>query len=159
MEANGSSAPPRFGPGHAGERCERHGGPGQPGKGGCSLNFPTPSGGPTRYDNRVPAAGLGRKRVLALMGNKLRQSDSGSFDQAMDETVRFDGSASLQDRTPSVRARAGRTLRHWTTDGLAFVGKATTTAFEPGDWGLADGRQRNLVASRLKSLIREVGAP
>jgi hypothetical protein len=106
----------------------------------------------------VPAAGLGRKRVLVFMGNTIRQSDSGSFDMAMD-AVRFDGSSSSRDRAPSVRARAGRTLRHWTTNDLAFVGKATTTASEPGDWGLADGRQRNLVASRLKSLARGVGAP
>jgi len=49
-------------------------------------------------------------------------------------------------------------LRHWTTNGSAFIGKATTTTVM-GDWGLADGRQRNLVASRLKSLSIGVGAP
>jgi hypothetical protein len=49
-------------------------------------------------------------------------------------------------------------LRHWTTNGSTFIGKATTTTTEVGDWGLADGRQRNLVASRLKSLSIGVGA-
>ncbi len=55
-------------------------------------------------------------------------------------------------RGASVRARAGLTLRHWTTNHLESVGKTTTTASGTGDWGLADGRERNLVASRLKSL-------
>lgn len=57
----------------------------------------------------------------------------------------------------TARRRAGTVLRHWTTNGPAFIGKATTTT-EIGDWGLADGRQRNLVASRLKSLSSGVGA-
>jgi CxxC motif-containing protein (DUF1111 family) len=57
------------------------------------------------------------------------------------------------------RDRAGRTLRHWTTNPLASVGKATTTAAGGGDWGLADGRQRNLVASKLRSFARAVGSP
>ena len=59
---------------------------------------------------------------------------------------------------PSVRSRPGRVLRHWTTNHLESVGKATTRASEAGDWGLADGRQRNLVASRLKSLAGRQGA-
>jgi hypothetical protein len=53
----------------------------------------------------------------------------------------------------SDRPRAGRILRHWTTNDLVFMGKATTTASEM-DWGLADARKRNLIASKLKSLSR-----
>jgi hypothetical protein len=48
-------------------------------------------------------------------------------------------------------------LRHWTTNGPAFVEKATTAAVE-GDWGLADSRQISLIASKLKSLVSGVGA-
>jgi len=62
-------------------------------------------------------------------------------------------------REGSVRARAGRTLRHWTTNDLAFMGKATTTASGSGDWGLADARRRNLVASKLRSFAAGVGTP
>lgn len=58
----------------------------------------------------------------------------------------------------AARRRAGTVLRHWTTDSLAFRGKAATTTSEMGDWGLADGRRRNLVAARLKSLSSGVGA-
>jgi hypothetical protein len=54
--------------------------------------------------------------------------------------------------------RSGRVLRHWTTDHIASVGKTTTTSSGSGDWGLAEGRQRNLVASRLKSLAGRIGA-
>jgi len=59
----------------------------------------------------------------------------------------------------SVGSRSGRILRHWTTNDQVFMGKATTTVSEVGDWGLADGRRRNLIASRLKSLAGKVGAP
>ena len=62
------------------------------------------------------------------------------------------------EREGSVRSRSGRTLRHWTTNGLASVGKATTRVCGAGDWGLADSRQRNLVASKLRSLAVGVGA-
>ena len=81
------------------------------------------------------------------MGIQYRQHDSKTSGPAMDAPA----------REPSVRSRAGRTLRHWTTD-LAFVGDTTTTASGADDWGLADGRQRNLLASRLKSLAGRVGA-
>jgi hypothetical protein len=58
----------------------------------------------------------------------------------------------------ATRRSAGTVLRHWTTNGSAFIGKATTATTEAGDWGLADARQRNLVASRLKALSIGVGA-
>ena len=57
----------------------------------------------------------------------------------------------------SARRRKGTVLRHWTTNGPAFMGKATTAAVV-GDWGLADSRQTNLIASKLKSLASGVGA-
>ena len=77
---------------------------------------------------------------------KHRQWNSETSGRAMD----------VAGRGPSVRA--GRILRHWTTNHLESVGKATTTPSGAGDWGLAEGRQRNLVASRLKSLARRTGA-
>jgi hypothetical protein len=48
-------------------------------------------------------------------------------------------------------------LRHWTTNGPAFVGKATTAAVV-GDWGLAGSRRISLIGSKLKSLASGVGA-
>ena len=132
--------------------------PGGPGQGGCRLSFPTPSDGPTPDHNRVPAAGLGRKRVR-LMGTKDRQLDWETSGRAMDAAVGGGAAASAPGREPSVRARAGRILRHWTTNGLASTGKATTTASGAGDWGLADGRQRNLVASKLRSFASGTGSP
>jgi len=68
------------------------------------------------------------------------------------------GAMEAPGRGPSVRSRAGRVLRHWTTNHLESVGKATTMASGAGDWGLADGRQRRLVASRLKSVAGGIGA-
>ena len=62
-------------------------------------------------------------------------------------------------RAPSARPRAGTILRHWTTNDLVFMGKATTTASDMGDWGLADARRRNLIASKLKSLAGGAGTP
>jgi len=82
------------------------------------------------------------------MGIEHRQWDSETAGGAMNDP----------GRGPSVRARAGRTLRHWTTNHLESVGKTTTTTSGAGDWGLADGRQRNLVASRLKSLVGRIGS-
>jgi hypothetical protein len=38
------------------------------------------------------------------------------------------------------------------------MGKATTTASEMGDWGLADARRLDLIASKLKSLASGAGA-
>ena len=52
------------------------------------------------------------------------------------------GAMEAPGRGPSVRSRAGRVLRHWTTNHLESVGKATTRASGAGDWGLADGRQQ-----------------
>jgi len=77
---------------------------------------------------------------------KHRQWNSETSGRAMDAA----------GRGPSIRD--GRTLRHWTTNHLESMGKATTTASGAGDWGLADGRQRNLVATRLKSLAGRPGA-
>ena len=102
-------------------------------------SFPDSSDGPTPEHNRVPAAGLGRKRVT-LMETQYRQWDSETSAGAMD----------APGRGPSVRARVGRTLRHWTTNHLESVGKTTTTASGTGDWGLADGRRRNLVAVEIE---------
>lgn len=76
----------------------------------------------------------------------------------MKSDVLEDGAGTCTACSASTRRRAGTVLRHWTTNGLAFMGKATTTTTEMGDWGLADGRQRNLVASKLKSLSSAVGA-
>jgi hypothetical protein len=57
-----------------------------------------------------------------------------------------------------VRSRSGKVLRHWTTNDLDFVGKATTTR-SVSDGGLADARRLRLVASELKAFAREAGAP
>jgi hypothetical protein len=38
------------------------------------------------------------------------------------------------------------------------MGKATTTSSAMADWGLADARKRNLIASKLKSLAGRAGA-
>jgi hypothetical protein len=56
--------------------------------------------------------------------------------------------------TPSGRKRSGTVLRHWTTNVVAFKGKATATRSEAMDWGLAAGRKLRLVASHLKFLSR-----
>jgi hypothetical protein len=61
-------------------------------------------------------------------------------------------------KAPSDRPRTGTVLRHWTTDDLVFMGKATTTSSAMADWGLADARKRNLIASKLKSLAGRAGA-
>lgn len=71
-------------------------------------------------------------------------------------------SNTLRESTATVNAtsdrpRAGTVLRHWTTNDLVFMGKATTTSSEMADWGLANGRKRNLVASKLKSLAGRAG--
>lgn len=50
---------------------------------------------------------------------------------------------------------AGKVLRYWTTDPLAFMGKDTTTAPGSTDWGVADGRTLRVVATRLRSLRSE----
>ena len=98
---------------------------------GCRLDFPTPSDGPTPDHNRVPAAGLGRKRVPLM---EIDQGDS------------------VVPKGPA------ESFATWRTNHLESVGKATTRASGAGDWGLADGRQRNLMASRLKSLAGRIGA-
>jgi hypothetical protein len=54
--------------------------------------------------------------------------------------------------------RAGRILRHWTTNVLAFKGKTTTARSQMTDWGLADARRLNLVASKLRSLAAPAGS-
>jgi hypothetical protein len=76
----------------------------------------------------------------------------------MGSDVLKDGNKSCGACVATARRRTGTVLRHWTTNGLAFMGKATTTTTEMGDWGLAHGRQRNLVASKLRSLSNGVGA-
>jgi hypothetical protein len=53
--------------------------------------------------------------------------------------------------------RSGRILRHWTTNALVFMGKATTKTSNVGDWGLAHGRRLNLIGSKLKSLAGGAG--
>jgi hypothetical protein len=70
----------------------------------------------------------------------------------------------LQDQVRTCEAcaasawrRKGTVLRHWTTNGPAFVGKATTAAVV-GDRGLADSRRISLIGSKLKSLASGVGA-
>jgi hypothetical protein len=87
------------------------------------------------------------------MENKLRESSCESCGP-----IRHDELCRSLDRPPSVRSRSGRILRHWTTNDLVFMGKATTTA-EKGDWGLADARRRNLIASKLKLFASGAGAP
>jgi hypothetical protein len=54
--------------------------------------------------------------------------------------------------------RPERILRHWTTNSRVFLGKTTTRSSEAGDWGLADSRRVNLLASKLKSLVGPAGA-
>jgi hypothetical protein len=80
----------------------------------------------------VPDAGLGEESGY-LMGNDPRQS--------------------------AARPRSGKILRHWTTNDQVFVGKSTTSASRRGDWGLADARRLNLIASKLKSLASAATAP
>jgi hypothetical protein len=58
----------------------------------------------------------------------------------------------------TAQRRSGAVLRHWTTNDSAFMGKASTRPTEAGDWGLAAGRQRNLVAAKLSSLSSGAGA-
>jgi hypothetical protein len=97
------------------------------------------------------------------VGNKVRPSNCERCGTAIDTRVSQDGTAKCDictslDRAPSVRSTSGRILRHWTTNDLVFMGKATTTASEVGDWGLADARRLNLIASKLKSLAGRAGA-
>ncbi len=75
----------------------------------------------------------------------------------MDSDVLQDRVRTCEACALSARRRTGTVLRHWTTNGPAFVGKATTTAVA-GDWGLADSRRISLIASKLKSLASGVGA-
>jgi hypothetical protein len=49
-------------------------------------------------------------------------------------------------------ARAGVTLRHWTTDRLSFVGGRERPSSGSSFAELADGRLLNLVASKLSLL-------
>lgn len=65
--------------------------------------------------------------------------------------------AAVADEPPA-RPRGGRLLRHWTTDDQVFMGKTTTTPSRTADWGLADARKLNLIASKLKSLTRRTRA-
>ncbi len=128
-----------------------------------SVWFPIPSDGPTPQDNRVPAAGLGEESGVWTMATESRQSKCASCKRPMDADARPDGvtacvSCAALASVPSVRPRAGTILRHWTTNVLAFKGKTTATRSEMADWGLADARSRNLIASRLKSLVGAVGA-
>ena len=53
------------------------------------------------------------------------------------------------------RRNAGTVLRYWTTDPLALMGKATTTAQGSTDWGVADGRELRSVATRLRAIRNE----
>jgi hypothetical protein len=68
------------------------------------------------------------------------------------------GNCAGQAGMPPVRPGAGRVLRHWTTNVLAFRGKTTLAASDGADWGLADSRRLNLLASKLKSLSSGVGS-
>lgn len=65
--------------------------------------------------------------------------------------------SSVQTQSTTASSRSGRILRHWTTNDQVLVGKATTSASRAGDWGLADSRKRNLIASKLKSLAAGTG--
>jgi hypothetical protein len=92
------------------------------------------------------------------MGIEFKRSICAVCRQSMESDVLQEPARTCRACTAAARPRAGTLLRHWTTNGSAFMGKATTTTREAGDWGLADGRQRNLVASRLKSISIGVGA-
>jgi len=61
----------------------------------------------------------------------------------------------MRPRAPMNGRNAGTLLRYWTTDPLAFMGKATTTAPGASDWGVADGRRLRSLATRLGSLRNE----
>lgn len=52
----------------------------------------------------------------------------------------------------SSHRRRGVTLRHWTTDGVSFVGGRVTPRPAIVDQEIADSRRLNLVASKLKLL-------
>jgi hypothetical protein len=92
------------------------------------------------------------------MATEFKRSKCAICGRPTESDVLKDGTRSCRACAAVAQRRAGTVLRHWTTNGSAFIGKATTTTTEVGDWGLADGRQRNLVASRLKSLSIGVGA-
>ena len=87
------------------------------------------------------------------MGTEFKRADCATFRRPTESDVLRNGS-----RTAAARRRAGSVLRHWTTNGSVFMGKATTTTTDAADWGLADSRQLNVLASRLKSLSTGVGA-
>ena len=72
-------------------------------------------------------------------------------------TIHIRESDSTDREDPSAPGPAELCATGRPTD-LAFVGKATTRVSGAGDWGLADSRQRNLVASKLRSLAVGVGA-
>ena len=61
----------------------------------------------------------------------------------------------MPPRTPMNGRNAGTVLRYWTTDPIALIGKATTTALGASDWGVAEGRTLRSVATRLRSLRNE----
>jgi hypothetical protein len=60
---------------------------------------------------------------------------------------------------PQHTARQGVTLRHWTTNTALFVGGRQEPSLPSSDFALADGRSRNLLASRLKVLRAQAGEP
>jgi hypothetical protein len=92
------------------------------------------------------------------MGTVSKRSNCSICGRPTESDVLQYGTRSCGACAAAAQRRAGTVLRHWTTNGSAFIGKATTATTEAGDWGLANGRQRNLVASRLKALSIGVGA-
>jgi len=53
-------------------------------------------------------------------------------------------------RAPLRKARAGVTLRHWTTEGLLFVGGRERPSPAFADRKAVDGCRLNLLASKLR---------
>jgi hypothetical protein len=93
------------------------------------------------------------------MGTEIKRSKCAVCGRPMETDVLEDGtSRGCGACAATAQRRAGTVLRHWTTNDSAFMGKASTRPTEAGDWGLAAGRQRNLVAAKLSSLSGGVGA-
>ena len=92
------------------------------------------------------------------MSTEFKRSDCAICRQPMESDALRVGAGKCPACADAARRRTGTVLRHWTTNDSAFMGKAKTTTAEAGDWGLADGRRRNLVVSKLKSLSIGVGA-
>jgi hypothetical protein len=127
------------------------------------VSSPIPSDGPIPQDRSSARRRSRRRKWVSMTNTDFEQSKCAACGASV-EADGFRGgdrceACAGRAARPSTRPRSGTILRHWTTNVGALRGNATATRSDASDWGLADARRRNLLASKLKSLAGAAVSP